>query len=168
MSYPLQKQIKTSVVACIIDAQQRILLTRRSIPPFFGQWVMPGGKIDHGEAIQSALLREVAEEVGLEISIDKLIDVYEHLGIGDHGDHYIILYYRASPQSFKITINPGELSEALWFSPQQLPELDVPPGCRHILALLYPKLPWQHLQPPGDHANCEIPGVCTVAPRQEG
>lgn len=161
-TYPLQKQIKTSVVACIIDEQQRILLTKRSIPPFFGEWVMPGGKIDHGETLHQALKREVAEEVGLNINIETLIDVYEHVGVGDHQAHYIILYYRTTPQSFELNINPQELSEAIWFTPPQLLELDVPPGCRHILALIYPQLPWKHLEPPGDHADCEIPGVCTL------
>ncbi|EAT17062.1 NUDIX domain-containing protein [Desulfuromonas acetoxidans] len=162
MDYPLQKQIKTSVVACIVDEQQRILLTRRNIPPFFGQWVMPGGKIDHGEPIHTALKREVQEEVGLEVTVESLIDVYEHVTVGERRDHYIILYYRATPQSFELSINPDELSEAVWFAPEQLPKIDVPPGCRHILAQLHPQLAWSHLEPPGDLANCEIPGVCPV------
>jgi 8-oxo-dGTP diphosphatase len=162
MSYPLQKQIKSSVVACIIDSQQRILLTKRSIPPFFGQWVMPGGKIDHGEAIQLALKREVFEEVGLQISIDSLIDVYEHIGVGERQDHYIILYYRTSPLTFELQTNPDELSEACWFAETQLLDLDVPPGSRHILSLLYPQLAWTDLCPPDYNAECEIPGVCEL------
>ena len=44
-----KQSIKTSVVACVIDEQERVLLTRRGIEPFSGQWVMPGGKVDHGE-----------------------------------------------------------------------------------------------------------------------
>ncbi|PLX97282.1 MAG: DNA mismatch repair protein MutT [Desulfuromonas sp.] len=162
MDYPLQKQIKTSVVACIVDDRQRILLTRRSIPPFFGQWVMPGGKIDHGEGIHTALKREVYEEVGIEITIDTLVDVYEHVAVGERRDHYIILYYQATPQTFELAINPDELSEAVWFQPQQLPQLDVPPGCRHILAMLHPELPWADLAAPGDLADCEIPGNCHI------
>ena len=60
-----KQAIKTSVVACIIDDQQRVLLTRRCIEPFCGQWVMPGGKVDHGEPLLKALHREVQEEVNL-------------------------------------------------------------------------------------------------------
>ncbi|OQY25295.1 MAG: DNA mismatch repair protein MutT [Desulfobacteraceae bacterium 4572_35.2] len=163
MAYPLQKQIKTSVVACIIDSQQRILLTKRSIPPFLGQWVMPGGKIDHGEAIKQALCREVEEEVGLTVSIDTLVDVYEHLAIGDHNDHYIILYYRATPLTFELQTNPAELSKAVWFAAGQLPDLNIPPGSRHILSLIYPEQIWPHLETPGDDAECEIPGVCSLS-----
>ena len=62
-----EQSIKTSIVACIIDDQKRVLLTRRCIEPFCGQWVMPGGKVDHGEPLAEALHREVREEVGLEV-----------------------------------------------------------------------------------------------------
>lgn len=159
MSYPLQKHIKSSVVACIIDEQQRILLTKRSIPPFFGQWVMPGGKIDHGETIHQALKREVDEEVGLQVAVESLIDIYEHIGVGKHQDHYIILYYRAQPLSFELSINPDEISEACWFNAEQLVRLDVPPGSRHILSLLYPEQPWHHLVPPDHTAELELPSI---------
>ena len=163
METALQKQIKTSVVACILDIEQRILLTRRCIPPFFGQWVMPGGKIDHGESIECALLREVKEEVGLQAEIGPLLDIYEHLALGQKKDHYIILYYRAKALTFELKLNSDELSEAIWFSPHQLPTLDVPPGCRQILAQLFPELKWPDLTPPGDSANCEIPGINSMS-----
>ncbi|MGC9518203.1 MAG: NUDIX domain-containing protein [Desulfuromonadaceae bacterium] len=158
MDSGILKHIKTSVVACIIDEQQRILLTKRNIPPFFGQWVMPGGKIDHGESIASALMREVQEEVGLKVKTGTLVDIYEHLAVGERNDHYIILYYRALPLSMDININPAELSEARWFAGDELPHLDIPPGSRQVLVQLYPEQKWPHLQPPGDNADLELPG----------
>ena len=134
-----QKQhIKTSVVACIIDDQGHVLLTQRNIEPFCDQWVMPGGKIDHGEPILEALHREVREEVGLEIGIDRLIDVYEHVGVGAANDHYVILYYQAHPHSDTLTPNPGEVARAQWVSAQQFSQLDMTPGTRHILAQVFP------------------------------
>lgn len=158
MQTGIQKHIKTSVVACIIDEQERILLTRRSIPPFYGQWVMPGGKIDHGESIAAALCREVMEEVGLKVNVGTLVDIFEHLAVGKRQDHYIILYYRALPLTLELNINPAELSEAVWFEASQLPDLDIPPGSRHVLAQLYPEQEWPHLLPPGDDADLELPG----------
>jgi len=134
-----QKQsIKTSVVACIIDDRERVLLTRRCIEPFCGQWVMPGGKIDHGEKLLEALHREVREEVGLEIHVDGLLDVYEHVGIGAAGDHYVILYYRAHPASAALAINHGEVTEAAWVAATELHRYDMTPGTRHILAQVLP------------------------------
>ena len=140
MDYPKQ-QIKTSVVACIVDEQHRVLLTRRSIEPFIGQWVMPGGKIDHGESLLKALHREVAEEVGIEVRIEKLLDVFEHLAVGDSHDHYVILYYLAHPLSRDIQLNHGECSEARWFRHDQLGDLELPDGTRHILHGFYQGAP---------------------------
>jgi 8-oxo-dGTP diphosphatase len=133
-----KQHIKTSVVACIIDRKERVLLTQRCIEPFCDQWVMPGGKIDHGESILDALHREVREEVGLEIQIDGLIDVYEHVGVGDRKDHYVILYYRAHPRSRNLKINPDEVTRACWVHPGQLSQVSMTPGTRHILAKVFP------------------------------
>lgn len=159
-----KQAIKTSVVACIIDQQQRVLLTRRCIEPFCSQWVMPGGKIDHGEAILAALHREVREEVGLEVHVQGLIDVYEHLGIGSRNDHYVILYYRCAPASGELRPNGEECTEADWFAAGQLPQMPLPPGCRHILAQVFPELPWGETPEPEDAAN-ELPDQMPVPGR---
>jgi 8-oxo-dGTP diphosphatase len=134
-----KKSIKTSVVACIIDAQARVLLTRRCIEPFCGQWVMPGGKVDHGEPLLEALHREVREEVGIEVHIDGLLDVYEHVALGSNNDHYVILYYRAHPLTFNLLPQISEITEADWVPADQLTSYDMTPGTRHILALIYPE-----------------------------
>ncbi|PLX78419.1 MAG: DNA mismatch repair protein MutT [Desulfuromonas sp.] len=151
-----KQSIKTSVVACIIDKQDRVLLTRRCIEPFCSQWVMPGGKIDHGEAILAALHREVREEVGLEVHVDGLIDVYEHLGVGERQDHYVILYYRCGPAGGELAPNGNECTEAIWAEHQDLAGMNLPPGCRHILAQVFPELPWG-ATPPADDAGREVP-----------
>ncbi|MDT8441605.1 MAG: NUDIX domain-containing protein [Desulfuromonadales bacterium] len=132
-----KQHIKTSVVACIIDDRSRVLLTRRCIEPFCGQWVMPGGKIDHGETILAALHREVREEVGLEIHVDRLLDVYEHVAHGAARNHYVILYYRAHPVAGELTPNGTEVTEALWVGAEELPRYNMTPGTRHILAQIY-------------------------------
>lgn len=133
-----KQSIKTSVVACIIDEKDRVLLTRRCIEPFYGQWVMPGGKVDHGEPLLKALHREVREEVGLEVHVDGLLDVYEHVALGDNNDHYVILYYRAHPLTAELLLNNQEVTEADWVPENQLTTYDMTPGSRHILAQIYP------------------------------
>jgi 8-oxo-dGTP diphosphatase len=149
-----QKQsIKTSVVACIIDEQERVLLTRRCIEPFSGQWVMPGGKVDHGEPLLEALHREVREEVGIEVHIDGLLDVYEHVAYGHRKDHYVILYYRAHPLTSELQANASEVTEADWVPLERLAAYDMTPGTRHILALVYPGRLRDPGQPSDELAN---------------
>ncbi len=56
------------VVALIMDHQQRVLITQRALhKPHGGQWEFPGGKIEPNEMPLCALIREVKEEVGLDV-----------------------------------------------------------------------------------------------------
>jgi 8-oxo-dGTP diphosphatase len=153
-----KQAIKTSVVACIVDEQERVLLTRRCIHPFCGQWVMPGGKIDLGEAILEALHREVREEVGIKVRVEGLIDVFEHLRVGDDKDHFVILYYRAAPLSLELRPNGTECTEAAWIDKELLPRFDLTPGTRHILAKVFPELGFAGGAPPPRSAEGEVPG----------
>ncbi len=132
--------IVTSVVAVIIDAEDRVLLTKRSIPPFQHMWVMPGGKIDLGEPIIEALHREVMEEVGLEVEVEELIDVFEHLTPGEENDHFIILYYRCRPLYCAINHNAEEVAEAHWVPRAELSSYKMPDGTRFILGKIFPEL----------------------------
>lgn len=124
----------------IVDDDQRVLLTRRCVPPFNDQWVMPGGKIDLGESIREALKREVHEEVGLEIEIQGLIDVFEHLTPGDENCHFVILYYRCRPVYCDIVRNELEVAEAAWVPNAELSGYAMATGARYILAQLFPAL----------------------------
>src|SRR5512144_2505277 len=134
-----KEHIVTSVVAVIIDDDNQVLLTLRNIPPFHGLWVMPGGKIDLGEPILKALHREVMEEVGLEVEVQGLIDVFEHLTPGDENDHFVILYYRCRPVSCVINHNPGEVSEAHWVARDELKNYAMPEGACFILGKVFPE-----------------------------
>jgi len=130
--------IITSVVAVIINSDGEVLLTKRNIPPFQGEWVMPGGKINLGEPISSALQREVREEVGLEVAVEGMVDVFEHVTPGDDNYHFIILYYRCRPLSCSINHNRDEVAEARWVPGQELQNYPMPDGTRFILGKIFP------------------------------
>jgi 8-oxo-dGTP diphosphatase len=135
-----KEHIVTSVVAVIVDDESRVLLTRRNVAPFRDMWVMPGGKIDLGEPILKALHREVREEVGLEVEVEGLVDVFEHLSPGEENDHFIILYYRCRPLYCDIRHNHDEVAEARWVERKELGSYNMPDGTRFILGKIFPEL----------------------------
>lgn len=63
------KEIK--VVAAIIQKENKILATKRGYGEFINMWEFPGGKIELGETKEQALVREIKEELNIEISVDK-------------------------------------------------------------------------------------------------
>ena len=71
---------KIAVGTVIRMPDDRIVLVRRAIEPGYGKWVFPGGYVDRGEEITLAAIREAREEVGLEVRIDRLINIYSYAG----------------------------------------------------------------------------------------
>jgi 8-oxo-dGTP diphosphatase len=64
-------------VGAVVFRGEEVLLIRRGKAPFEGQWSIPGGSVEYGEALQDAVRREVREETGVEIDILGLLDVFE-------------------------------------------------------------------------------------------
>lgn len=133
-----KKAVRTAVVAVVRNSNGAVLLTKRAIPPYMGKWVMPGGKIDLGEPITAALKREVLEEVGLEVHVEGLVDIFEIVPSDEHREHYVILYYLASPRNEDLSHNEKEISEVLWADREALNTLDISDGTRHILSKVLP------------------------------
>lgn len=68
------KEIK--VVAAIIQKENKILATKRGYGEFINMWEFPGGKIESGETKEQAIVREIKEELNIEINVDKFaIDI---------------------------------------------------------------------------------------------
>ncbi|ESQ83707.1 hypothetical protein AEAC466_11920 [Asticcacaulis sp. AC466] len=70
-----------------------VLLIRRGRAPRLGEWSIPGGKINRGESLADAALRELFEETRVTAQLGELINVYE---IIEAGFHYILIDYSAN------------------------------------------------------------------------
>lgn len=70
-----------------------VLLIRRGKPPREGEWSLPGGRIERGEPVRDAALRELVEETGVEARLVGLIDVVDGLFGSDF--HYVLIDYLA-------------------------------------------------------------------------
>jgi 8-oxo-dGTP diphosphatase len=63
-------------VVCLRGAD--VLIIRRGQPPRAGEWSIPGGRVELGETVAAAALRELKEETGVEAELLGLIDVVDH------------------------------------------------------------------------------------------
>ena len=70
-----------------------LLLVRRGHGPAAGQWSVPGGRVEHGETIAEAVVREVREETGLESVCGALVGWVERFA-DDH--HFVILDFEVT------------------------------------------------------------------------
>lgn len=82
-------------VGAIVVDRGRVLLVRRGTEPLRGQWSLPGGLVEVGEALTAALVREVNEETGLEVKVVELIELLDriHREDGRVRFHYVIADY---------------------------------------------------------------------------
>jgi 8-oxo-dGTP diphosphatase len=75
-------------VCVIIEINGKIVIIKRSLPTENGDWAIPGGFVDAGESVEMAAIREVKEEVLLDIAITRLIGVYSK-----EGDPVVLIVY---------------------------------------------------------------------------
>jgi 8-oxo-dGTP diphosphatase len=94
-------------VGAVIVDRGRVLLVRRGSEPLKGQWSLPGGLLELGEALTAGVVREVYEETGLTVETVELIELLDRI----HRDgervryHYVIADYLCS-------VSGGELKAA--------------------------------------------------------
>ena len=65
------------VVAAIIIKDNQIFATQRGYGEFQGGWEFPGGKVEQGESLQAALVREIKEELDADIKVNELFETVE-------------------------------------------------------------------------------------------
>ncbi len=96
-SAPVQRPAPTVGVVCLKGDQ--VLLIKRGTPPRLGQWSLPGGRIEWGEAVDVAALRELKEETGVEAELTGLLDVVDGVftsrETGETTRHYVMIDYAA-------------------------------------------------------------------------
>jgi len=100
----------------IVKKQDKILLVKRSIEPHLGKWSLLSGYVNRGEKVEEAAIREVKEEVHIDVSITELQGVYSGLS------PVVIVVFHAVHNSGELSIS-NEVSDFKWVKNDEIPEL---------------------------------------------
>jgi len=118
------------VGAVALDAD-RILLIQRGRGAGQGLWSVPGGRVEHGETLAEAVVREFAEETGLECVCGSLVGWVERIG---GGYHYVILDFFVEVLDPTATPVAGDdAADVAWVSLDDLGAWKVVPGLVEFL-----------------------------------
>jgi ADP-ribose pyrophosphatase YjhB (NUDIX family) len=83
-----------AVAGIAFDDAGRVLLVKRGRPPAEGLWSVPGGKVELGESLEEACVREMREETGLVVEVCDRVTIVERISRDDSGaisHHYVIV-----------------------------------------------------------------------------
>ncbi len=111
----------TLTVDAIIPYAGKIVLIKRKNEPYKNYYALPGGIVEYGETVESAVLREVKEETGLEGQIHSLVGVYSDPKRDPRG-HFVSICYIVLPISGELR-SGSDAKEVALFSLNKLPRL---------------------------------------------
>ena len=100
---------------CLLNEECQVLLQKRGDS---GLWGFPGGAVEPGESPETAAIREVREETGLEVAVGSLIGVYTDCQMSyPNGDqaHSVCLAYRLQQTGGKLGSDDPETADLRWF-----------------------------------------------------
>ena len=129
---PVQPSHPQLAVSAAIFRDGNILLVRRARSPAKGFYSLPGGRVEFGESLQSALHREVDEETALKIEILGLAGWREILPATGGGGHYLIMSFAARWIANKPQLN-DEHDDFRWLAPDALGDLNLTGGLEGVI-----------------------------------
>ena len=129
LTHPRHPQL---AVSAAIFRDGRVLLVRRARSPAKGFYSLPGGRVEFGESLHSALHREIDEETGLRIDIAGLAGWREVLPSAGGGGHYLIMSFAARWAAGEPALN-DELDDFKWLAPGETRGLKLTGGLEEVL-----------------------------------
>lgn len=128
----LQPSHPQLAVSAAIFRNGKVLLVRRARSPAKGFYSLPGGRVEFGETLHAALVREIGEETALEVAIIGLAGWREVMPAASGGGHYLIMSFAARWTAGDVMLNE-ELDEFRWLAPEALGELKITGGLEEII-----------------------------------
>jgi 8-oxo-dGTP diphosphatase len=122
------------VAAALIDSDGRVLVQQRPPgKPMAGLWEFPGGKVEPGELPEAALVRELAEELGIAFHASALVPLtFASEPLGER--HLTLLLYTL--REWQGVAGPHHATALRWVKPAELRYLEMPPADLPFIAVL--------------------------------
>lgn len=105
-----------------------VLLIQRTRPPYQGHWTLPGGRVEAGESADDAVMREIREELGIQIAAPIAV-TQRYFG---KDQTYVLQVYAARYSGEPISPN-DEIQDWIWREATNVSDLDVTPGLPETL-----------------------------------
>lgn len=117
-------------VGAVVQDASRLLLIRRGHGPAAGRWSLPGGRVEGGETLAEAVVRELREETGLEALCDSLLGWVERI---DAEHHFVIFDFAATVLDPGDPVAGSDASEAAWVPLDDVVDLALVDGLAEFL-----------------------------------
>jgi 8-oxo-dGTP diphosphatase len=126
--------ILTVVAVALVDADGRVLLAQRPEgKAMAGLWEFPGGKIHEGESPEAALIRELKEEIDIDVT-EACLAPFTFASHRYESFHLLMPLYVC--RRWKGTMRPREGQTLAWVRPAKLAEYPMPPADKPLVAML--------------------------------
>ena len=113
-----------TATAIIPYPHNKILLIKRTTPPFIGYWALPGGRAEPGEVQEETVVREVKEETGLEVEVIRKVGDYHEKGTqGGYEYNYYPACFLVKQVAGDLRRQESEIAQIELFSLDSLPEV---------------------------------------------
>ena len=122
---PANFNSKFDIVGCYVEYDGKVIALKRQLhKPQGGQYGLPAGKVDQGEKLAEAMVREIKEETGISISPDKLT-LIKSFPTRYPGYDFIFHAFKVTlSEQPKVSINKGEHIHYLWLTPKEILTLE--------------------------------------------
>ena len=116
---------KPAVAGIIFNKRGELLLTKRGIKPFLGMWDLPGGFVSANENPSESIIREIKEELNLDVEIinikDTFLEKYKNKGKDDEEYIVVLIVYNIKIKSFKNIKAGDDVSSFKFYPTNNLP-----------------------------------------------
>jgi mutator protein MutT len=117
----LYRNPTVAVAGIVLDSEKRILLIRRGRVPARGKLALPGGFVDFGETAETALRREIQEELGLELAaIEFLMSHPNQYPYREVTYDVLDLFFICETRTISTTLLTDEVTSAHWLALEEI------------------------------------------------